>query len=211
MTKLITLCRVDDPEDECSVVANNFEEALYKVREETDDLEGEPRPSPHDADTFVPAHVAGDSAWGPIYNSAKTHEERVEIFKRALAEWREAHAFTSKYSDADVRVVFPEADPEWRFKEEREVPDYDEWFDKFKPIKIDDSESRSFDGCFLETYGEDKKTLAKYPDNRVWTLLDCEGKQYVVAGWRYVDRVGYFVTEVPFTSEDEQGEGWLVD
>ncbi len=36
-----------------------------------------------------------------------------------------------------------------------------------------------------------------------WTVLDCDGKLYVAPGFRWVNRIGFIRTRVPWTRDDE--------
>ena len=38
---------------------------------------------------------------------------------------------------------------------------------------------------------------------RLWTVLDCDGKLYLAAGSRYVNRIGYVLTRQPWRKADE--------
>lgn len=213
MTKLITLRKTDDPEEEYEVVAPNFEVALHEVRELVREPDEDVPPSHLDKDTFTPVAVAGDSMWGPGYNAATTHEERVAQFNSAFARWREQPGNRGK----TIRVVLPEADPGWEFVSSREVHDSDEWEEKFKPVKntlLPEGSEGPFNSCMFETYDAELshvKAMVKLQPRNVWTWVEAEGHGYIVPGFHYVNRVGYFITEVPFTEEDEQSEGWFID
>jgi hypothetical protein len=37
---------------------------------------------------------------------------------------------------------------------------------------------------------------------RVWTIADCDGQLHVRPGYRFVNRIGYVLCEVPWTDED---------
>jgi hypothetical protein len=54
----------------------------------------------------------------------------------------------------------------------------------------------SFDGCLFETYGEEVEFVYESDSKHVWTLLDCDGKIRIAEGRHYVNRLGYFITEV---------------
>ncbi len=73
-----------------------------------------------------------------------------------------------------------------------------EWFTQFKPIinLIDDN--ASFDGTMFETYGEQVELVRSTSPSRIWTLKETEdgGTEYISAGWSFVNRLGYFITEV---------------
>lgn len=62
-------------------------------------------------------------------------------------------------------------------------------------------------GTMPETYGREEAyvwALANGDKEQcVWTLLDCDGGMTVVPGFHYVNRFGYFVTEVPWKPEDK--------
>ena len=88
----------------------------------------------------------------------------------------------------------------------KKKPDYDDWFDKYKPIKNHIDDNASYDGCFFETFGEEEKYVKefaqKHPE-RVWTVLTgIAENDYVVAGWHYVNRFGYFITKLPAENPD---------
>lgn len=72
------------------------------------------------------------------------------------------------------------------------------WVKKFKPL--DNPGGSSGDFAF-ETYGEEyekvKAALRKDPLT-VWTMISCEGKEEIASGWHYVNRMVYYITEVPF-------------
>jgi len=79
----------------------------------------------------------------------------------------------------------------------------DEWFAKYKPIAnpTGDSGLHIDDVCYMfETYDPDiTKVLEAREVNPacVWTLLDCDDCEVIGDGYHYVNRIGYFITEVP--------------
>lgn len=82
---------------------------------------------------------------------------------------------------------------------------YDQWCDKFKPVQNHIDENASFGGEMFETFGEEVAHVRKVLDideGRVWTLSDCDGSLWVSAGYSFVNRVGYFITEVPTDDPD---------
>ena len=75
----------------------------------------------------------------------------------------------------------------------------EEWLNTYKPIKNNLVESSSFDGHMFETYGEEVEFVKAQDENRIWMLGDGDdGGMYIWSGWGFVNRIGYFVTEVPF-------------
>ena len=79
----------------------------------------------------------------------------------------------------------------------------DEWFKKYKPIPnpTGDSGLHVDDVCYMfETYDPDLAKvleIANSEPGRVWTLLDCDSCEVIGDGYHLVNRIGYFITEVP--------------
>lgn len=76
---------------------------------------------------------------------------------------------------------------------------YDEWVDKYRPIVNPNS---NYDEIAFDTHDKaDVDFIASVDPNRVWTLgSDCN-VDYISSGWHYVNRLEYYVTEVPFDDE----------
>jgi hypothetical protein len=78
----------------------------------------------------------------------------------------------------------------------------EEWFDTYKPIKNNIDNNSSFDGHMFETYGEEVEFVKAQDENRIWMYGDGDdGGSYVWSGWGFVNRIGYFITEVPFPAD----------
>lgn len=76
----------------------------------------------------------------------------------------------------------------------------DQFWEQFKPIKNHIVATSCYDGHMFETYGQEYefiKEQLKVNPLTVWTLLDSENSSFISEGWHYVNRLGYFVTEVP--------------
>lgn len=87
----------------------------------------------------------------------------------------------------------------------------EEWFDKFKPIPNHLDENASFQtedgvGYMFETYDDELRFVQSQEPNRIWTYCDGDvSGTYIFQGMRIVNRIGYFVTTVPFNgSKDYQ-------
>ena len=82
---------------------------------------------------------------------------------------------------------------------------FEEWLDKYKPVPnyLDDNASFQDEtgrGIMFETYGNDLKyvlSVANTEPRRVWTYMDGDTGTFVGDGYHLVNRIGYFVTEVP--------------
>jgi len=94
----------------------------------------------------------------------------------------------------------------------------DEWFEQFKPIPNHLDEYASFEGedeqgTMFETYGDELEFVLAQNPNTVWTYADGDnGGTYIWNGYRLVNRIGYFITAVPFDdTKDYQIEVWGED
>ena len=77
--------------------------------------------------------------------------------------------------------------------------DYDSWVDTYKPILNHIDTNASFDGTMFETYGEEVEFVKAQDENRIWMYGDGDdGGTYLWSGWGFVNRIGYFITDVPF-------------
>ena len=75
---------------------------------------------------------------------------------------------------------------------------FDEWCEQYKPIKNHIDTNASFDGEMFETYGEELEFVKAADEDRIWMYGDGDdGGSYIWNGWHFVNRIGYFITEVP--------------
>jgi hypothetical protein len=80
--------------------------------------------------------------------------------------------------------------------------DYDEWVETYKPILNHIDTNASFDGMMFETYDEEYAFVKATDGNRIWMYGDGDdGGSYIWSGWGFVNRLGYFITEVPFPED----------
>ena len=80
--------------------------------------------------------------------------------------------------------------------------DYDEWEATYKPVLNHIETNASFDGYMFETYGEEYEFVKGTPANHIWMYGDGDdGGSYIWSGWGFVNRIGYFITEVPFPED----------
>jgi len=76
--------------------------------------------------------------------------------------------------------------------------DFDEWCATYKPIPNNIVEDASFDGTMFETYGAEIAFVKKADPAYIWMYGDGDdGGTYLWNGWHIVNRIGYFITEVP--------------
>lgn len=70
------------------------------------------------------------------------------------------------------------------------------WRAEYRPLPNHVDPNASYDGLLFETYGDELKAVRETPGPHVWTLIEEDGEQFIVSGYRHVNRLGYFVTEV---------------
>lgn len=80
----------------------------------------------------------------------------------------------------------------------------DEWWEKFRPIKNPFDDHASFDGHMFETYGEELEYVRAQPAEKIWTFIEGDDVQLIGAGYSYVNRLGYFITEEPWITQHEE-------
>jgi len=81
--------------------------------------------------------------------------------------------------------------------------DWDEFTKKYTLVKNHLDDNASGDGFMFETYGPEVEFVKDTPEERIWTLVDGGHHGIIVAGWHYVNRLGYFITEQPRESDEE--------
>ena len=76
----------------------------------------------------------------------------------------------------------------------------------YKPVKNSLAPDSSFDGCLIETYGAEYELVRKQckkDTTKLWTIIDGEGRDlYAVAGFHFVNRLGYIITERSWERDD---------
>ena len=80
--------------------------------------------------------------------------------------------------------------------------DFDEWLTTYKPITNHIDKHASFDngegGIMFETYGDEVEFVKSQSPDKIWMYGDGDdGGSYIWSGWGFVNRLGYFITEVP--------------
>jgi hypothetical protein len=79
---------------------------------------------------------------------------------------------------------------------------YSEWEEKFKPTT--NHLAKYPDGINFETYGAEVEFVQSKIDERmVWTWLDADMCSVIANGYHYVNRLNYFVCEVPYEEDTD--------
>lgn len=80
---------------------------------------------------------------------------------------------------------------------------FEEFVEQYKPVKNQIETNAPYDGLMFDTFGEEL-TFVKASDKFVWTLVDSDNEEsYIIPGYHFVNRLGYFLTELPFEDDVE--------
>jgi hypothetical protein len=83
-----------------------------------------------------------------------------------------------------------------------EYQGWSEWENKFKPIKNHFRDSQHEEIAF-ETYGEEWEFVKSQDPKYVWTNIQGDMSDLIVAGFAFVNRLQYYITEIPWDNEDD--------
>lgn len=85
----------------------------------------------------------------------------------------------------------------------------EQWEAFFRPVPNTISDEPSWQdldgvGIMFSTSGEEHEFVCDHNLTRqVWTWVDGTDGTYIVNGYSFVNRIGYFVTEIPYDSDDD--------
>lgn len=71
---------------------------------------------------------------------------------------------------------------------------YEEFVDTYKPIK---NELTGYGELHFETYGQEQDFVLAQDPKYVWTEVDGDGGTYIINGINFVNRIQYYVCEIP--------------
>lgn len=86
---------------------------------------------------------------------------------------------------------------------------YSTWEETFKPIKNKISKYPDDSLIHFETYGEEFDFVKEQDPNHIWTEVDGEGGTYIMAGYHFVNRIHYYITENPWDDEYTEVPSWV--
>ncbi len=81
------------------------------------------------------------------------------------------------------------------------IMNYDVFMETYKPQKNKVEPDSAFDGHMYETYGIEYNKVFKTEPLYVWTLIEEDGMLFIVPGLKFVNRLGYFITEKSWGGE----------
>ena len=68
----------------------------------------------------------------------------------------------------------------------------DDWINKYSP-EMEHGHLKTY-----ETFGEEKKFIQSIEPRKIWTLIAEENEVFIESGYRWVNRLAYIVTEIPW-------------
>jgi len=89
---------------------------------------------------------------------------------------------------------------------------YDKWEETYQPINNTISKYPDDTLITFETYGEEYEAVQKAHEanpNTIWTEVDGDSGTYIVAGWHFVNRIHYYITENPWEDEWTEVPTWM--
>lgn len=133
-----------------------------------------------------------------VFSSLRDARRSLAAVRRQARAWSTGHAFSFHIihdrSELPSEIASAPVTPRTRSGS---------WTDferQFQPIIRDDGS--------LIWHAEELPCLVN--SRHWWTVLDCDGRLYVSAGFRFVNRIGYLRTEIPWT-EDDLARDWRYD
>jgi hypothetical protein len=86
---------------------------------------------------------------------------------------------------------------------------YGAWEQTFKPIKNKISKYADDNLIHFETYGEEYDFVKEQDPKTIWTEVDGDEGSYIVAGYHFVNRIHYYITENPWEDEWTEIPTWV--
>ena len=83
-----------------------------------------------------------------------------------------------------------------------EYQGWSQWEAKFKPIK-NHFRNPQHEEIAFETYGEEYEFVKAQDPKYVWTNIQGDYSDLIVAGFAYVNRLQYYISSVPWENEDD--------
>ena len=89
---------------------------------------------------------------------------------------------------------------------------YDYWYETYKPIKNTVSKYPDDSLIHFETYGDEYEAVSQAHEinpKTIWTEVDGDSGTYIVAGWHFVNRIHYYITENAWDDEWTEVPTWV--
>jgi hypothetical protein len=83
------------------------------------------------------------------------------------------------------------------------VKNLDEFEHRYELLKNNFDKSAAYDGAWFETYGNEELFARNADPKKVWTIVEGDESLWVIAGFHIVNRLGYLITQTPWSSKNE--------
>lgn len=77
-----------------------------------------------------------------------------------------------------------------------------DWYEKYKPVENPNGGSGPAWDDKIQMFEVDDKRILTADPKMVWTLVECDGHLIISPGFHFVNRMGFYITEVPWEHED---------
>ena len=109
------------------------------------------------------------------------------------------------------RLLLEDDEEDFDFEEIQTTPPerdrFEEWADQYHPIKNHLNPDAPYDGTMFETYSPEIDFVKAAKPQHIWTWVSGdENQDILVAGYHFVNRNGYFITELPWIDSSESYE-----
>lgn len=86
---------------------------------------------------------------------------------------------------------------------------YDAWVKEFQPMPNHLRAQRDFLELPYETYGDEAEYVKLQDEKHIWTEVDGDSGTYIIAGYHWVNRIQYYITNKPWTDEYTEVPTWM--
>lgn len=92
---------------------------------------------------------------------------------------------------------------------------YDDFLEKYHPIKNHLDKNAGYDGYMFETFGKELEFVLKtqmHSPQQIWTIIDGENNDmWIIPGYHYVNRLGFIITKEPINRNELDVEYCMED
>lgn len=82
---------------------------------------------------------------------------------------------------------------------------FEKWVKQYRPLSNHLVPDAPYDGLMFETYGNELEFVRNHMNTdprKIWTQVEVDDKMYILSGFHYVNRFGYYVTEITHQGPD---------
>jgi len=83
-------------------------------------------------------------------------------------------------------------------------PDPDDFLSAYSTVENHLNSEAAFEGALFETFGAEEQHILSVPPACVWTVIEVDGKVWIVAGRHFVNHIGYLLTTIGWQRQSEE-------